>query len=491
MSVTRQLAVPWAHPSDLYSAPGALVMKLALGEAPDRIPAVLDVRHSTHVPASATGIGAVDRVLKHFSDPVAVSRVHSSAAHLGHPGQRHTGFDGLEHAIGLSRTFRVDVDRGAPIGLMVEALRQLSVVEDVSPHYLCAVPMHAVPATELGWDAAWTPRRQIRAEEAMAYEPGDAAVIVAIVDTGVLVEHPELHDRLRRGRDTVQLQNDDLPGSLRLLGENGEEDNTEDIVGHGTSCAGIIGALGEHMPPGVASGCGLVPIRVLGAALFPGRREPVGIGAIADIDCGLKLAIDLGARVLNMSFGTPVVDVRGAETLPHADVVRYGTARGCVMVAASGNSGKEEQYSPAALEGVIAVGAATPDGQPAPFSTSGEHVTVCAPGERIVSTGLTGYSAVTGTSFASPFAAATAALLVSRAERRGYPLQGAEIREILRDSATPWPAGDQYRGHGAGILNAYAALRAVDSRINAAGNGTALRNRSAAISQGGYSHGIA
>jgi subtilisin family serine protease len=85
----------------------------------------------------------------------------------------------------------------------------------------------------------------IRAPEALAYTPGDPSVIVALVDTGVAPSHPELAGRLRAGFDTVQLGKSDLAFGLQLLGDSARPDTnpTDEFVGHGMGCAGIIGAV--------------------------------------------------------------------------------------------------------------------------------------------------------------------------------------------------------------------------------------------------------
>ncbi|MBD1844527.1 S8 family serine peptidase [Cyanobacteria bacterium FACHB-63] len=470
---SRQLLTPWSTRSRLYSIPGSLILKLTLGEAPEAIPTALDIRSGTQTSTTRTTIGSVDRIMRQFSDQNRIARVYTAAASLGKPGQQHQGFDDIEHVTGLSRTFRIQTDPNVCITDLIDALRQLSVVEQASPQYLSVLPFQSTPTITSqapdDLDSAWLSRNQIRAAEAMGYEPGDPAVIIAIVDTGVETIHPELQGHLRSGVDTVHLTAHDLATGIQLVGDRAVIDtDTDDLVGHGTSCAGIIGARGEHLPPGLASGCELMPMRVLGAAKFPGKKDLVGIGAIADINLGMKYAIDLGAKVINMSFGTPEAAIDNADPLPHADIVRYGLARGCIMIAASGNSGKQERYLPAALPGVIAVGAVDASGKPTSFSTTGDHVALCAPGEGIPSAGLQGYSRVTGTSFAAPFVTAAAALLVSRAARRAYPLDSMTVRRILMDSAQAW-SSTVAEGNGKGILDAYAALQRLDREIDQAG----------------------
>jgi subtilisin family serine protease len=166
-----------------------------------------------------------------------------------------------------------------------------------------------------------------------------------------------------------------------------------------------------------------------------------------------------------MSFGTDDSALPPGGPKPHADVVAYALDRGCILVAASGNNGAETRYWPAAYPGVIAVGSVNADARASAFSTRGGHVALCAPGERVLTLGLSGYQFATGTSFAAPFVAATAALMVARAQRRATPLDSTLTRKLMVESAMPFrgPAPD---GCGAGILNAYAALQVLDTFIN-------------------------
>lgn len=471
--VLHRLAQPWARAGSSYSLPGTLVIKLRLGEAPEHLPALIDVRRNIRDQQSFLKVEPVDRILKHFTDDCWVSRLHAPRSAWDPAGENTGKYDDVEHAIGMSRTMHLEVDDECSISNLIDALRQLSIVEEASPQYLCSVPfakaLEALDPTESRW-----PQDQIHAREAMAYEPGDSTVIIGIVDTGVERHHPELKHRLRSGFNTVDFDKSDLATGIRLVGHwSGPDTDPEDFVGHGTACAGIIGAEGERIPRGVAGDCRLLPIRVLAAALMPGHEDPVGIGAVYDIDMGVKRAIDLGAKVLNMSFGTAASSLEPGDPKPHTDIVKYGVARGCIMVAASGNSGMEEEYYPAAHEGVIAVGAVDKTGRPCSFSTRGSHVALSGPGEGIVSANLHGYAKASGTSFATPYATATAALLVSYAEGRAEPLTGGDVKRALRNSAQSFAAGSEISGCGSGILDCRAALRSLEKTFNEK-NSTAL-----------------
>ena len=107
-------------------------------------------------------------------------------------------------------------------------------------------------------------------------------------------------------------------------------------------------------------------------------------------------------------------------------------------------------------------------GLPAAFSTRGEHVALCAPGEQVLTTAIDdGYQYATGTSFAAPFAAGAAALLVARSHRRARPIDAETVRRILMRTAQPFSAGE-HGGSGRGILDAAAALAALDEELDSA-----------------------
>jgi subtilisin family serine protease len=446
-----------------------LLLKMRLGEAPEHIPTQLDVRLGAARAATKMDDGPIDRLLRHHGGAARITRVFPAARSLARHSSRHLDFDDKEHQYGMSRTFRVELERNTPIEKLVGVLREVPEVEAVSTHHCCRTPFAAAPVQPASIELAeaWGSRDMVQAREALAYETGDASVVAAIVDTGVALDHRETNGRFRGGYDTVQIAAADFAQGVTLLGSTGHIDTrpVDDYVGHGMACSGIMGARGERIPPGLGGNCWLLPIRVLGAARLTGKAEPVGLGAIADIDVGVKIAVDLGARILNMSFGTPDSAIEAGMPKPHADVIGYAAARGCILVAASGNSGKEERFWPAAFPEVIAAGSVDAEGQPSHFATWGSHVALCAPGERVATCALEGrYQLATGTSFAAPFVAAAAALLLSRAGRRSFRLDGPMAKEILMASATPWTR--DVRGYGAGILNVYQALQELDRRIN-------------------------
>lgn len=467
--IATSLSTPWNPEARVYSLPGSMMLKLRIGEAPANIPAQLDVRAKANPAASKIDGGVVDRLIRRHAGEARITRVHPAAASIGRWGSQHLGFSDQEQVIGLSRTFRVDVERGSPINNLVSALNEVTTVEYAGPNLLSALPFESPETSPIAIDMelAWASRDFVFGREAMAYEPGSPSVCIALVDSGVAARHLETKGRFRAGFDSVQIGTGDFAPGVSLLGDVTRADNNpiDDFVGHGMGCAGIIGAIGEQIPPGLAGECQMLPIRVLGAAKLSGKAQPVGLGSLSDIDLGVKMAVDLGAKVINMSFGTQDSALSPFAPKPHEDVVKYALMRGCILIAASGNSGKEELFWPAAHEGVIAVGSVGVEGKPSAFSTRGAHVALCAVGERVATCSVQGYQIATGTSFAAPFVSAIAALLVSRAQRRSFPLDGEAVKRLLSESAVKWDMSTSL-GVGAGTLNAIEALKALDQVID-------------------------
>ncbi|HSC79577.1 MAG TPA: S8 family serine peptidase [Chitinolyticbacter sp.] len=448
-------------------APRRLLVTLRLGEMPEHIPSLVACRRYGVVPADTIDGGPIDRILRHHGGCIQSARLHNARIrHDQRPdvaGARR--YDDIEQLSGVARVLRISVTDDAGVPALIDALAQLASVEAVRADSLASSPFDTVATPVQAYDeaAAWRSRELIRLPQALGFETGDPAIIVGLADSGVLDASGELAHGMRRGFDTVDLE-PGMAGLLTLVGDNlGRDDDPSDEVGHGTGCAGILVAGGLTLPPGGAGLCGLTPVRVLGAAEQAGRR--VGIGALSNIDAGMKRLIDLGAKVINMSFGTAENALTPNDPRPHAEVVRYALSRGVILVAASGNSGKVERYYPAAHDDVIAVGAVDDALNPARFSTRGEHVALCAPGQKIWTSGLAGYQQATGTSFAAPFVSAVCALMASYAQRRALALTPALARDILIRSARPFGVAG-VEGCGAGVLDALAALQLLDERLD-------------------------
>lgn len=385
---------------------------------------------------------AVDRAFDRFGLSFLATQEYQPHTQDWHPD---------ELAAGLNRVYRLILtDRSRIPAELIRALKLLPEVEDAAAGQIGEMPLQ--PRTESlsrGTDSA--SRAAIYLDEAQAYTQGSSDVTIAVLDTGIALNHPELEQALIPGFDFVNI----LDGAQTFIGDYLQIDaDADDEVGHGTHVAGIIAGTGISMPKGVAPQCRIMPVRVLAAMSRDGRR--VGAGLVENINVGVKYAIDQGADIINMSLG-----VRHAGGgLPHQEVIEYAQRKGVTIVAASGNDGQEQLYYPGAFQSVIAVGAMDSAGNVADFSTFGDQVSFVAPGVDVYSTSLdSGYAFSTGTSHAAPFVSGVSALLKSYARERGKSLSDKAIKHILKHSSDKVDQYFKHRKAGYGRLNAADALR--------------------------------
>lgn len=264
----------------------------------------------------------------------------------------------------------------------------------------------------------------IRAESAWDITTGSNDIIVAVIDTGVDMDHPDLRNQLILGKDFVD--NDMIP---------------EDEDGHGTLVAEIIGAEANNGfgKAGVVWNCKILPLRVLDAN---------GDGYIEDIANAIIYAADNGARVINLSLGGP----EPSRTIK--DAIDYAYNKGVLLVGSAGNSGENILY-PAAYSEVIAVGAIDENENRANFSGYGQQLSLVAPGVNII--GFENDEQLilgNGTSFATPYVSGGAALLLSL---NPY-LTNSEVKEMLEVSAKDLGLVGWDEDYGYGALDIYSAL---------------------------------
>ena len=442
---------------------GHLMLTLRSGEAPSHVPAHLDCLAGAGRATGRLDGGRIDAALTRYGGGARIETVYHARRSLGRFGEHHAHFDDTEESLGMSRCYRVQLgDRDCDMSV-VAALRDLAAVESVSVQLIVRTEDSVQEGVLPDAQAARLPHEQINAAAALALEPGDERITTAVVDTGIIVGHPEFQRKCLAGYDTVDLGLGRVAEKLKLVGDSrGLDYNPYDDVGHGCHVAGIIGAQGWHLPRGVGGRTLLLAVRVLAGAMDERRGKRVGVGCQPDIDGGVKVAVDLGADVVNMSFGTPASSLDPHAPLPHRTVVAYATSRGCTLVAAAGNSGIEEIIYPAALPEVICCASIDAQGRRSSFSTQGAHVALSAPGERILSCGVRGYQQSSGTSFAAPFVSGVASLMKARALRAGQRLDGAQTKALLIASCKPLGQGGFSRETGHGQLDAVGALRALD-----------------------------
>jgi len=450
---------------------GHLTFTVREGESFRHVPNHVDfVLGATRAVSQLDRGGPLDRAILKWGDGGRVLGVYPSRRGLGRVGEHGAGFDDVEEHLGLSRTYRLELADASRAEAVRDALRDLAVVESAALQLLATAPLALTAVAEPRelTQEAIEPFRRIRVPEAHALEQGDEDVTVAVVDTGVSLGHPELQRKCLAGYNTVDMGLGQVSSTLKLVGDSwGVGFHPQDQVGHGSMVAGIMGAQGWRVHRGVAAKALVLPIRVLAAAQSSPDAPRVGVGSIGDIDAGMKVAVDLGADVINMSFGTVASSIPQGDPLPHTRVISYAQHYGCALVAAAGNKGDDDKYYPAALQGVIAVGSVDAGNHRSRFSSYGDHVCVCAPGERIYGLARRGYRVNSGTSFASPFVSGIAALMVSRARHAGIEIDGTIIRQLLAQTARPLHRGGFDPQTGYGLVDALAAVRAVDGVVAA------------------------
>ena len=238
----------------------------------------------------------------------------------------------------------------------------------------------SIPPRDPDYSRQWA-LPHIQAETAWREMSELQPVSVAVIDTGVCMHHEDLADRVQdNGYDFVD--NDDDP---------------EDVFGHGCSVAGIISANIDNGIgiAGFAPNASILPVRVLGSG---------GSGSMADVAAGIVYAADNGADIINLSLGSMV----GSQVTK--DAVDHAVNKGVTVIASAGNSGGSLPGYPARYDNVVAVGAIDRSGDRSSFSNKGGDI--WAPGRDVHTIYLdNGYKSLNGTSFSAPYVAAMAALL--------------------------------------------------------------------------------
>jgi subtilisin family serine protease len=351
-----------------------------------------------------------------------------------------------EVAHGLDRTYRLILqdDYELPPHL-IDRLMRLPGIEQARRLDVAEAPL-PVPALSMSTSVSMHAGDLIFLSYAHALTKGSPDVRIAVLDTGVNLDHQELNGRLLGGEDFVNLDGLDTTG---FIGDFMDYDDVpEDEVGHGTHVSGIIAGRGVAMDEGVAPECRILPVRVL-ATMKSGDRL-VGAGIIDNINTGIKWAVDHGASIINMSLG--IKHTGGG--LPHEDVIRYALSKNVTVVAASGNDGTAERYYPGALPGVIAVGAVDQTGTVTPFTSYGANITVVAPGTNIYSSfAHNTYATASGTSQASPFVAGSVALMKSFALEAGRKIGTQAITQVLRNTSDKVDGRLRNERAGYGLIN--------------------------------------
>ncbi|MBD2845871.1 S8 family serine peptidase [Paenibacillus sp. IB182496] len=323
--------------------------------------------------------------------------------------------------------------RGADAQAWLEELLALPEVEYVHPNgkveLLTATSDESAPDDpEL---AKQSYLKLIGASDAWKVAHDQTELTVAIVDTGVDLQHSDLKANLVAGTNLVK------PGA-----------DPQDDNGHGTNVAGVLAAVGNN-GQGVAGllwNANIMPVKALDADGY-GDEERLGEGIL--------YAIEHGAKIVLLSVGL----YRHSPYM--RDIAEYAESSGVLLVAATGNDGlkhgdKAAVKYPAGYPSVLAVGGAKPSGEPEPRANPGPEVDVIAPWDVYTTKLGGGYKTQEGTSMAAPQAAAAAALVWAK-----YPnLKPYQVRALLRQTAEDVGQDGWDEAAGYGLLQVGEALTA-------------------------------
>lgn len=312
---------------------------------------------------------------------------------------------------------------------------------------------------------------------------GSKDVVVAIIDGGFQVDHPDLKDNV--WINTAELNgkpgvDDDGDGYVDDIYGYNFVINSSDINAHshGTHVAGTVGATNNNGIGvcGVAGGSdGKGGVKMMVCQVFDSRASS---SAVADFGAAIVYAADRGASIAQCSWGAGVAD---EEDKSVSEAVDYFTKNGGgdkmnggLCIFAAGNNGEEGNYYPGCLDKVVAVGSMAPDGSVAYYSNRGKWVDVTAPGGLedngqqygVLSTlpnSTYGYNE--GTSMACPHVSGIAALILSKYGNKQF--SNETLRTLLTTSVNDlYTQNPEYEGlMGSGYIDAYKALQGKEGSV--------------------------
>lgn len=350
---------------------------------------------------------------------------------------------------------------------VIETLSQNPYVEYVEPNYIYRInktpndPLFGqlwgisnTGANDSGGTAG-TVGVDVDAVRAWDIETGSRDVIVAVIDTGVNYNHPDLKDNMwvneveQNGKPGVDDDNngviDDIHGA-NFVNATRPTGNPMDDQGHGSHCSGTIAAKGND-------GAGVVGVawnaRIMGIKFLSASGSGTLEGAVQAINYANKM----GAKILSNSWGG------GGYTQSLKDVIDQSNAKGSLFVAAAGNESNNNDSRPTYpatydVPNILSVAAINNKGSVASFSNYGKNkVHVAAPGVNVLSITTSGYESWSGTSMAAPHVSGIAVLLASQEPG----LSGVEMKERIIKTSKPLSTL-KTKVMSKGIANAYNAL---------------------------------
>jgi len=333
----------------------------------------------------------------------------------------------------------VKIDLAQSKNLEGSARQLLEIMNDPNVEYVVAnTKFHMVgQPNDPSYSKQWS-HKVVNSELAWDTHTGSKDVVVAVIDTGVDAKHEDLRENIWTNPNEIAGNGidddgngfvDDVHGWDFKANDADPHDETSDKnPGHGTHCAGIVGAVGNNATGvvGMSQSVSIMPVRFLGAD---------GSGDLYAGAKAIDYAANNNAHIISASWGAAVAE-SGAK--PIIEAIQRAQAKGVVFIAAAANDGKNNDVTPVFpantdTDNMIVVAASQSDDTKPSWSNFGKaKVHVASPGHKILST-LPGnkYGDLSGTSMATPMVAGLAALLQSAQAEK---ITGPQMRAVLQST---------------------------------------------------------
>lgn len=367
---------------------------------------------------------------------------------------KNTVFNRAE-TFGLDRIYEITIPASEDISKAIDELLQNEEVEYAEPLYTYKASY--IPADPALINQSYLDK--VKAPQAWDLMRNIRKTIIAIVDSGSDLGHPDLAGNIYHNEnDPVNGVDDDGDGYVDnyygwdfvgATGSNMLEDNNPNITqsdgDHGVHVSGIASAVTDNTT-GVAS----IAFNTAQLLIIKAAADDNGTKILRGYE-GIKYAADHGAKIINCSWGGVGASFYGQ------DVVKYAIDKGCLIVAAAGNSSEDVPQYPAGFDGVLAVANVGVNDVRNSTSNYGYYVSLAAPGTNIYSTTYNNtYGSKTGTSMAAPVVSSAAALLSAYLPHFSMQQIGEQLRATADNIDAFNPAF--VKRLGSGRLNVYRAL---------------------------------
>ncbi len=322
----------------------------------------------------------------------------------------------------------VELQDGADVDEYISELKQDPQVRLVEKNH--KLQLFSLPNDPL-YPKQWA-LTKIQAPQAWGLLPVDQhEVVVAVIDTGIDIDHPDLVNRIASGGYNFFMKNQDV----------------SDVSGHGTAVAGLIAAETNNTV-GIAGISGQAPVKILPLRITDSQGASNRSDVIQAIDYAIAQKVD----IINFSMGSNSYSEIENQSIQKA------IQSGICVVASAGNDGTLTCYYPASYDGVLSVGSLGSNQRHWLFSNHNDKVDLSAPGSSVYCCNWDGtYVNRSGTSFAAPMVAGVAALL----KTADSSLSPARLEAILTSSATDYGVAGKDPYYGYGVVNAYSAMKQV------------------------------